>query len=92
MYRKQLIDLLTRQAMSVRDIAELMEISVREVSEDIEHLRRSLRHSDLRLTVEPARCRGCGFVFRRKTIRRPGKCPDCKSTWIREPVLGIAHR
>ncbi len=89
MYRKQLIELLRQQPRSVRSIAELEQLPVREVIADIEHLAKSLRHTELRLQVEPARCRKCGFTFHARKYSKPSKCPRCRSNWIRDPTLQV---
>lgn len=78
--------------MTLHQLCELLEVPPAELAQDIEHLRRSLRHSDLELVVDPARCRKCGFLFRADKLRRPGKCANCRSTWISDPLIGIRSR
>lgn len=86
------MDLLRRQPMSIRDIAEFMEMPIRDVASDVEHLSKSLKRTDFHLEIEPAQCRKCRFKFRKDKITKPGKCPHCHATWIREPVLRVTHR
>ena len=31
----------------------------------------------------------CGFVFAAQKLLKPGKCPQCRSTWLEEPVIEI---
>ncbi len=92
MYRKQLMDLLLQQPMSIRDIAELMETPMRDVASDVEHLSKSLKRTEYVLVIEPAQCQKCKFTFRKNKATKPGKCPRCHATWIREPVLRVTHR
>ena len=89
MYRKELIDLLQDRPLSVLELAELLELAPKDVADDIEHLMKSLKHTDYRLCVAPARCRKCGFTFKETKLRKPGKCPACRGTWISEPRIRI---
>lgn len=92
MYRKKLLDLLLQQPMSVRDIAELMETPIRDIVSDIEHLSKSLKRTEFRLVIEPAECLKCSFTFHEGKFTKPGKCPRCHGTWIRDPVLRVTRR
>ncbi|MDP2645248.1 MAG: hypothetical protein Q8P24_09935 [Desulfobacterales bacterium] len=45
------------------------------------------------LIVDPAECRKCGFVFEdRERVKKPGKCPKCKSTFIEAPLFSARPR
>ncbi len=92
MYRKKLRDLLLQQPLSIRHIAELMEIPIRDVASDVEHLSKSLKRTEYTLKIEPAQCRKCGFRFRKNKMTKPGKCPRCQGTWIHHPLLHIDPR
>ncbi|MBA3060962.1 MAG: transcriptional regulator, partial [Nitrospirae bacterium] len=38
----------------------------------------------------PAECAKCSFVFRkRERLKKPGKCPICRSEFIQEPLFLI---
>ena len=89
MFRKDLANLLTNRPMTVHDIARLFQVPVKEVADDLAHLAKSLKHTDSKLVVTPARCHKCGFIFSEDKLTRPGKCPDCKGTWIAEPVIQV---
>jgi predicted Zn-ribbon and HTH transcriptional regulator len=53
-------------------------LSEKQVAEHLLHLERSLRRSQERLRVVPARCVACGFVFRKRDrLTRPSACPVC---------------
>ena len=61
-------------------------------SPDLQHLLRSLKHSDYRAAIEPARCRACGFEFSKEKLTKHSKCPECHSTWVLEPKIDIQPR
>jgi hypothetical protein len=54
------------------------------------HLERSLRRAGAGLIVEPAHCRSCGFRFGPEKLRKPGRCPACRGTWIAEARISVA--
>jgi predicted Zn-ribbon and HTH transcriptional regulator len=89
MFRKGLVNTLLDTPMTINDIAHLMDISPRDAEQDVRHLARSLKRSQYRLHVRPASCRKCGFEFGTDKLRKPGKCPRCHATWIREPLLEV---
>jgi hypothetical protein len=90
MYRKDLIDLLLENPMSLAEIARSLDIPVKDVEDDFHHLQKSLKYSEYRLVVHPAICRKCGFRFKEEKIHKPGKCPRCHETWIKEPLLEVS--
>lgn len=76
---------------TIRELSQTLGISERDLYDHLEHLARSLPHAGERLIVDPARCLGCGFEFEDRTrLKKPGKCPSCKSTRIAPPRFGIA--
>ena len=92
MFRKDLIDLLLENPMSIVEIAKLMDMRPKDVEDDLRHLFRSLKRTEYRAKVTPAQCRKCGFTFGRDKLHKPGKCPQCHGTWIREPRVYIYSR
>lgn len=92
MFRRDCIDLLARPR-SVHDLARVLDARPADVEDDLRHLRKSLRHSgEYRGVITPARCRHCGFVFHRDKLSRPGKCPQCRHTWIEVPLIRIEKK
>ena len=89
MYRKGLINMLLDNPMGLEDIARSLGVPKQEVEEDLRHLQKSLRHGEYKLQVHPAECRKCGFKFNKDKLHKPGKCPRCHETWIREPLLEV---
>lgn len=89
MSRRNLIPLLSSRPMTVREIARCLGSNPGDVEDDLEHLKKSLPHTEWRLHVTPAQCRKCGFEFGCDKLRKPSRCPGCKGTWLSEPVIGI---
>jgi predicted Zn-ribbon and HTH transcriptional regulator len=87
--RKHLLEALTLQPRSVSSIARVLGLSKRDAEEDLRHLIRSARAAGHRVIVEPARCRGCGFVFGLDKLSKPGKCPSCRGTRLYEAQVRI---
>jgi hypothetical protein len=90
MRRRDLIDLLLDRPMAAGELARALDLRPRELAAELEHLRQSLRHEPYRLEVDPARCRKCGFTFDPDKLSKPGKCPRCRGTWIREPRIWVS--
>jgi predicted Zn-ribbon and HTH transcriptional regulator len=85
--RQKIISLLQGNALSAKDISSEVGISEREVYEHLEHIRRTTHEHFI---VTPPECRKCGFVFRkRERLKKPGRCPVCRSELIQEPVFSI---
>jgi len=92
MFRKNLIDMLLGNPMTVSQIARLVDESPARVADDLNHLFRSLKHTEYKAIVEPARCRTCGFEFSEQKLTKPSKCQECHSTWVLEPRIGIESK
>lgn len=89
-FRKQLCSILEQGRRSAKELSGEVGIPEKEVYDHLEHLRRSKGKSERRLSVIPAECRKCGFVFsKRERLRKPGKCPVCKGESIHEPLFSI---
>jgi predicted Zn-ribbon and HTH transcriptional regulator len=88
-FRRELLELLRGRMLPLSEIARLEKTRVQDLADDLEHLRKSLRHEGKRLVVEPAACQKCGFLFTKGKLTKPGRCPKCKSTWIDEPRVGV---
>jgi predicted Zn-ribbon and HTH transcriptional regulator len=92
LYRKALADFLLDAPMTVAELARLAQVPLRDVVADLRHLDKSLRHGDRRLVVHPAACRKCDFTFGPDKLTRPGKCPECRGTWITDPKVEVRKR
>ena len=92
MFRKDLIKILLDNPMSVPKIAHFVEESPKDVADHLEHLLLSLKHTEFAPDIYPAECRRCDFVFGTDKLRKPSKCPKCKSTWLTDPEIGIKRK
>lgn len=89
--RREIIGHLHNESLSARELSSLVGIPEKEVALHLEHVRKSLGVSDRGLTVSPARCRTCGFLFRKRDrLTTPGRCPVCHGESIEEPRFSIA--
>lgn len=89
MYRKDLLELLRLTPSSVADIAARLELDPGDVEDDLRHLLKSVRHTGYRITITPAHCRHCGFIFNPDKLHKPGKCLLCRETWTSPPLIHI---
>lgn len=89
MFRKDLIERLTGDMVPVGVLARELDVRPQELADHLAHVRRTLAHERRRLVVTPAECRKCHFRFDEDKLRKPSRCPACKSTWIREPSVGV---
>jgi transcriptional regulator len=87
--RRELIGLLSREPRSVSSIAREMGLGRGDVEEDLRHALRSAAAQGHRVTVLPARCKDCGFVFDEQRLTKPGRCPSCKGSRLFEPQIRL---
>jgi predicted Zn-ribbon and HTH transcriptional regulator len=90
-FRKDLIALLSAQPRSVSSIARELGLKRGDVDDDFRHLIRSARAAGHTVTIEPARCRACGFTFGEDRLSKPGKCPMCRGTRLYEAQVSISE-
>ena len=89
--RRQIINLLSEKEMTARDLSQALRIREKEVYEHLPHAERSVKNSKKKLTIDPATCINCGFVFKdRRRFTTPGRCPHCKSERIEHPMYRIS--
>jgi predicted Zn-ribbon and HTH transcriptional regulator len=75
---------------SAREISAEVGIPEKEVYEHLEHIQKTAHTTGHDLIVTPAECRKCGFAFRkRERLKKPGRCPVCRSETIKEPLFSI---
>ena len=90
--RKEIMNFLEGRILSAKELSGAMGIPVKEVYDHLEHIQRSMSKGEHRLSVLPAECKKCGFVFRkRERMKKPGKCPVCRGESIQEPLFSIAR-
>ncbi len=90
--RQEMIALLREGPLSAREVSQALRLPQREVYGHLEHVRLSLASMrGERLVVEPARCLGCGFTFRKRArLSVPSRCPVCRGEHIAEPRFQVA--
>lgn len=89
--REELLRCLGAGPATAHDLSRAVGVSEKDVLSHLEHLDRSLRAKGGRLTVEPASCVDCGFVFRdRARLGKPGACPKCRGTHLDPPRFHAA--
>ncbi len=80
-------------AAEARQISGELRIPERDVYDHLEHIRKTMEKGKSRLAVAPAQCERCGFVFRKRArLKKPGRCPICRSESVQEPVFSIEKR
>jgi predicted Zn-ribbon and HTH transcriptional regulator len=88
--RQKIISVLEGRIFSAKDISADVRISEKEIYEHLEHIQRTLNKSEHIFILAPAVCKKCGFVFRKRDrLKKPGKCPVCRSELIQEPLFSI---
>jgi len=91
--RRRIISAITGSARSARQISAAAGIPEKEVYGHLRHIRRTVAREGLRLTVIPAECNRCGFLFRKRDRpERPGKCPVCRGESISPPLFAIGAK
>ena len=85
--REKIMELLqaTSEAISLDDLCRELDVfDKRIILEDLQHISVSLkRESKKQLIIIPARCKNCGFIFKKsKRFKVPSKCPKCKKERI----------
>ncbi len=88
--RHRIVAILLTHPATARQISAELRIPEREIYDHLEHIRKTMHSGIYRLTVQPAFCEKCGFTFRkRERLKRPGKCPICRSESITEPLFTV---
>jgi predicted Zn-ribbon and HTH transcriptional regulator len=88
-FRKDLFSILSVEPRSVSSLARQLGLERGDVEDDLWHLIRSARAAGHRIVIQPARCRTCGFTFGEDKLSKPGKCPDCRGTWLYEAQIHV---
>ena len=90
--RQKMIDILSLHEMDARQLSGLVGIRENEIIEHLSHIARSLAIKGKKLTIRPAECLGCGYVFKkRQRFTRPSRCPLCKKTHLQSPEFYITN-
>lgn len=88
--RRKILSLLSDRPLTARQISGLVGIPEKEVVVHLPHIQKTVGTLGGRLSVTPAECRQCGFVFRkRERPKKPGRCPICRGESISEPLFSF---
>lgn len=90
--RQQIAEMLAMGLWGFEELRRELAVPVGLLAEDLRHLEKSAKGSGRKLTVEPAACAECGFVFRERAARHlhpPSRCPQCRSERITGPRLAL---
>lgn len=90
--RRRIVTLLKEGSLSGKELSGQLRIPEKDVYDHLEHIRKTMNKGEYRLVVVPARCERCGFVFRKRgRLKKPGKCPLCRSESLVEPLFSVEN-
>ena len=88
--RHRITTLLKEMPLTGQELSGQLRIPERDIYEHLEHIRKTMNKGNYRLSVAPARCDKCGFVFtKRGRLKKPGKCPICRNESLEEPLFSV---
>ena len=91
--RQRLVRWLSRSEYDFEQLRIAIELSARDLEDELRHVERSMRRQGRKLVVDGPRCRECGFGFPGRAARHlhpPGRCPRCRSQRIDPPRFRIS--
>jgi predicted Zn-ribbon and HTH transcriptional regulator len=88
--RKKISSILNGNTLSAKELSVETGISEKDVYDHLEHIQQTISKGGRSFVVIPAVCRKCKFIFRKRDrLKKPGKCPVCRSESIQEPLFSI---
>jgi len=79
--RQELLKLLDGNTLQIGIISRELGESEKEIYDYLNQLNETNR-----LSIVPAECGKCGYKYEnRRKVKKPSKCPSCKSTYIKQP-------
>jgi predicted Zn-ribbon and HTH transcriptional regulator len=88
-YRRDVIAILSAGPRTASSLARELGLRRGDMNEELQHAIRSARAAGHVVSVEPARCKSCGFTFDATKLTRPGRCPSCRGSRLFEPLIGL---
>ena len=89
--RQQIMALLQKEEWPIEELAKHFSVHISVIHDDIIHIQKSLKNGST-LEATPFVCYQCGFRFqRRKKLKRPSRCPKCKTTRISDTMIQIKN-
>src|SRR5919109_984137 len=90
--RQAIFDELSGGMKTIRELSQALGISEKDVISHLGHVERSAGQRGYKFILKPSECLKCGFVFeRRERIRRPSRCPECRSELLTNPTFGLVR-
>jgi transcriptional regulator len=83
------MELVTDGPRTASSLARALGLDRRAMVEELRHMIRSARAAGHAVSVEPAKCKDCGFVFDVDRLTKPGRCPACRGSRIFEPLIRV---
>ena len=87
--RQRLIALLRGEEWSFDELRHELGLTVKILEEDLRHVERTIRASGAVFGMRPAICRSCDFVFTKRALHPPGRCPQCRDRRIDGPFFSL---
>ena len=82
--RQEVLKLLECGELTVGELSKQIRKSEKELYDHLEHLLLGSKS----IVIIPTECLKCGYIFeKRKKVKKPGKCPKCKGTYIEQPMF-----
>lgn len=82
----------SREPLTIYQLQALVntELKPSELYDELEHVKKTLKRMGYRLEIVPATCKKCGYVFSdREKLKKPSRCPRCKSERIEPPKFFV---
>ncbi len=92
--RQHLMALLVQHWFTARDLASHVHLPERLVEDHLPHIMRSLeRSTSQQFSMEEPECQDCGYAFQNRTrLKKPSRCPRCRSEAVSSPRFSIVAK
>lgn len=88
--RQQIVALLQQRSLSAKELSMALGLPEKQVFNHLQHIHSSFQKQRRQLAIEPAVCKKCGFVFKkRQRFTKPSRCPLCRGQAIEEPRFSL---
>lgn len=83
--RQEIIENLKERPHTISDLSKAVGTSEKEIVEQLSHIQKAGA-----LQIDPPTCIACGFEFnQRQRLKKPSRCPKCKSNRISTPSFSF---
>ena len=90
--RQRIIEILAKYALDFEALRRELGVARKTLEEELGHLDKSIKHKNEKLTIEPAICNSCEYIFKTRHERKfhaPKRCPECKKERVTPPSFSI---